>query len=116
MLQNLLSNAVKYSPRGGRVTVRARAVETGQIALEVEDQGVGIAPEALPRLFERYVRIANPETATVRGLGLGLNLVRALVEAHGGRVEVESEPGRGSRFRLILPAGSEADSPDFPPS
>ena len=58
--------------------MRACAMEAGHVALEVEDQGVWIAPEALPRLFERYVRIANPETATVRGLGLGLWIVRSM--------------------------------------
>jgi signal transduction histidine kinase len=103
MLQNLLSNAVKYSPRGGEVKVRARAIEGGLVELAVEDQGVGIAAEALPRIFDKYVRIANPETTTVRGLGLGLSLVRTLVEAHGGRVEASSEPGKGSCFRLLLP-------------
>jgi signal transduction histidine kinase len=69
----------------------------------VTDEGVGMPAEALPRIFDKYVRIANPETATVRGLGLGLSLVRALVEAHGGRIEVASEPGKGSCFRLLLP-------------
>jgi signal transduction histidine kinase len=103
MLQNLLSNAVKYSPRGGEVKVSARAMEGGLVELAVEDQGVGIAAEALPRIFDKYVRIANPETTTVRGLGLGLSLVRALVEAHGGRVEASSELGKGSCFRLLLP-------------
>jgi signal transduction histidine kinase len=107
MLQNLLSNAVKYSPRGGEVRVSARAGPGGLVELAVEDQGVGIAAEALPRVFDKYVRIANPETASVRGLGLGLSLVRALAEAHGGRIEVSSEPGKGSCFRLLLPGGGE---------
>jgi signal transduction histidine kinase len=79
----------------------------------VEDQGVGIAADALPRVFDKYVRIANPETASVRGLGLGLSLVRALAEAHGGRIEVSSQPGKGSCFRLLLPA-REGISPDIP--
>ena len=64
---------------------------------------MGIAAAELPRIFDKYVRIANQETASVRGLGLGLSLVRALVEAHGGRIEVESEPGKGSVFR-VMPA------------
>ena len=116
VLQNLLSNAVKYSPKGGDVTVRARAGAAGGVELDVEDEGVGIAAEALPRVFDRYVRIANPETATVRGLGLGLSLARALVEAHGGRIEVTSEPGKGSCFRVFLPTPTGADSSDIPPS
>jgi signal transduction histidine kinase len=106
MLKNLLSNAVKYSPRGGRVAVAAALApdRPGMIELAVEDDGIGIPAEHLPRVFDRYVRIPHPETAAVRGLGLGLGLVRALAEAHGGAVEVESLPGKGSRFRVLLPA------------
>lgn len=104
VLQNLLSNAVKYSPRGGEIRVTARAGADGLVELRVEDEGVGIAAAELPRIFDKYVRIANQETASVRGLGLGLSLVRALVEAHGGRIEVESAPGKGSVFRVTLPA------------
>lgn len=105
MLKNLLSNAVKYSPRGGRVAVAAGASpdHPGMLELSVEDDGVGIPARDLPRIFDRYVRVANPETASARGLGLGLCLVQALAEAHGGSVEVESLPGKGSRFRLLLP-------------
>jgi signal transduction histidine kinase len=103
VLQNLLSNAVKYSPRGGEVRVAARAATEGLVELRVEDEGVGIPARDIPRIFDKYVRIANQETASVRGLGLGLSLVRALVEAHGGRIEVESEAGKGSIFRVILP-------------
>jgi signal transduction histidine kinase len=105
MLKNLLSNAVKYSPRGGRVKLGAgpAADRPGMVELSVEDDGVGIAAEALPRIFDPYVRIANPETATAPGLGLGLSLVRGLAHAHGGSIEVESLPGKGSRFRLLLP-------------
>jgi signal transduction histidine kinase len=106
MLKNLLSNAVKYSPRGGRVLVEAgpAADHTGMVELAVEDNGVGIPAEALPNIFDPYVRVPNPETATAPGLGLGLSLVRALAHAHGGLVEVESLPGKGSRFRVLLPA------------
>jgi len=105
MLKNLLSNAVKYSPAGGRVAVTAGPApdHPGMVELSVEDDGVGIAAEHLPRIFDRYMRIANPETAAARGLGLGLSLVKALAEAHGGRVEVDSLPGKGSRFRVLLP-------------
>jgi signal transduction histidine kinase len=105
MVKNLLSNAVKYSPRGGRVCVSAcpAADQPGMIELAVEDDGVGIPTDQLPRIFDKYVRVPHPETATARGLGLGLSLVKALAEAHGGRVEVDSLPGKGSRFRLLLP-------------
>jgi signal transduction histidine kinase len=106
MLKNLLSNAVKYSPRGGRVSVAAGPAPDcpGMLELSVEDDGVGIPAAHLPRIFERYVRVPHPETAAARGLGLGLCLVRALAEAHGGHVAVESLPGKGSRFRVLLPA------------
>ncbi len=106
MLKNLLSNAVKYSPRGGRVAVAARPAfdRPGMLELSVEDDGVGIPAQDLPRIFDRYVRVPNPETAAARGLGLGLCMVQALAEAHGGSVEVESLPGKGSRFRLLLPS------------
>jgi signal transduction histidine kinase len=103
VLQNLLSNAVKYSPRGGTVRVEARLGEGGAVAIEVADEGVGIPAEALSRVFDKYVRISDPETTTVRGLGLGLSLVRSLVEAHGGRIEVSSQVGKGSCFRVVLP-------------
>jgi signal transduction histidine kinase len=105
VVKNLLSNAVKYSPAGGRVTVsvRAAAVSPPMVEIAVEDEGVGIPPEALARIFDRYVRVADPATGGVRGLGLGLSLVRTLVEAHGGRVSAASEPGRGSRFSVLLP-------------
>jgi signal transduction histidine kinase len=106
MLKNLLTNAVKYSPHGGRVLVQAQPApdQPGLVELAVEDEGVGIPAEALTRIFEPYVRIAHPETASAPGLGLGLSLVRALAHAHGGMVEVESLPGKGSRFRVLLPA------------
>ena len=105
MLKNLLSNAIKYSPRGGRVRVEAgeAADKPEMVEFTVEDDGVGIPAEALPRIFDPYVRIANPETAAAPGLGLGLSLVRGLAHAHGGSVEVESLPGKGSRFRVLLP-------------
>ncbi|MEX2221557.1 MAG: HAMP domain-containing sensor histidine kinase [Candidatus Rokuibacteriota bacterium] len=106
MLKNLLSNAVKYSPRGGEVSVTAcpAADQPGMVEVAVEDDGVGIPADQLPRIFDKYVRVAHPETTAARGLGLGLSLVKALAEAHGGRVEVDSLPGKGSRFRLLLPA------------
>ena len=105
MMKNLLSNAVKYSPRGGRVLVSASPApdRPGMVEVAVEDDGVGIPAEQLPRIFEKYVRVPHPDTAAARGLGLGLSLVKALAEAHGGRVEVDSLPGKGSRFRLLLP-------------
>jgi signal transduction histidine kinase len=116
ILNNLISNAVKYSPKGGRVIVAARASEDrpGMVELSVEDDGVGIAGNDQSRIFEKYVRVPDPATTAVRGLGLGLALVRALAEAHGGAVEVESKLGKGSKFRIFLPGQSPvlADFPD----
>lgn len=104
VLKNLLANAIKYSPGGGLVRVWGRvAEESGRIELGVEDRGVGIPPAALPRIFERYCRVPHPDTARVRGLGLGLALVKSLVEAQGGGIRVESQPGAGSRFIVSLP-------------
>jgi len=118
MLKNLLSNAVKYSPRGGRVVIAAGPVgdEPDMLQLSVEDDGVGIPANELPRIFDRYVRVANPETASARGLGLGLCLVKALAEAHGGSVDVESVPGKGSKFRLVLPQAGAQFLANFPHS
>jgi signal transduction histidine kinase len=105
ILKNLISNAVKYSPGGGRVSVTAGPAtdRAGMVELLVEDDGIGISARHLPRIFDKYVRVHDRQTANVRGLGLGLALVRALAEAHGGCVEVESLPGKGSKFRVLLP-------------
>jgi len=89
------------------------AERPGLIALTVEDDGVGIAAEALPRIFDRYVRVPHPETRAAAGLGLGLCLVRSLAEAHGGSVEVESLPGKGSLFRVLLPVSPPAPDGDI---
>jgi signal transduction histidine kinase len=117
ILKNLISNAVKYSPGGGRVIVVAVPSDDhpGMVELSVEDDGVGIPANQLSRIFDKYVRVADRQTAAVRGLGLGLALVRALAEAHGGAVEVESLPGKGSTFRVVLP-GESSVLADFPHS
>jgi signal transduction histidine kinase len=100
VLANLLDNALKYTPAGGRVEIAA-ANEDGQVALTVTDPGIGIPAEELPHIWNRLYR--GDKSRASRGLGLGLSLVRAIVEAHGGRVAVESTPGQGSRFTLRLP-------------
>jgi signal transduction histidine kinase len=97
---NLLDNAVKYTPAGGRVDVDIRADARSGI-LRVRDTGAGIAADELPRIFDRLFR--GDTSRTERGLGLGLSLVKAIVEAHHGTVEVESEPGHGSTFEVSLP-------------
>jgi signal transduction histidine kinase len=77
------------------------------VEISVEDDGIGIPPRDLSRIFEKYVRVHDRATTSVRGLGLGLSLVQGLVEAHGGAVEVESLPGKGSKFRVFLPGGNQ---------
>jgi len=118
ILKNLLSNAVKYSPHGGCVAIAAGPApdQADMLELSVEDNGVGIPAEHLARIFDRYVRISNPETASARGLGLGLNLVQTLVKAHGGTVDVESLPGKGSRFRVLFPSSRAQFLANFPNS
>ncbi len=102
VLANLLSNAVKYSPDGGIVRVGGW-VEDNQAIVYVSDQGIGIAPEDQARIFERFYRVDNTLGRQTQGAGLGLYLARAIVEAHGGQLRVESQPGRGSRFIFTLP-------------
>jgi signal transduction histidine kinase len=101
-LENLLDNAIKYSPAGSRVAVTARAADH-TVRVEVCDEGIGIEPGDLPRVFDRFYRARHGDRHSVKGTGLGLALVKAAVEAHGGTVEVESRPGQGSRFSLQLP-------------
>jgi len=100
MLGNLLSNAIKYSGTGAEITVRVRE-RGGEAIVTVSDRGPGIDPKDLPHLFERGYRAARDEST--EGLGLGLYITRLLVEAHGGRIWVDSEVGRGSSFNFTLP-------------
>jgi heavy metal sensor kinase len=103
VIANLVDNALKYTPAGGRVEITTR-LAGDEVQLAVADTGVGIPPEELPRIWERLYR--GDKSRSERGLGLGLSLVKAIVEAHGGRVTVESPPARGSRFVLHLPVAS----------
>ncbi len=100
-LANLVDNAIKYTPSGGRVEVTAGQT-AGTVSISVRDTGAGIAEHEIPRIWDRLYR--GDQSRATRGLGLGLNLVRASVEAQGGTVAVESQPGRGSTFTITLPA------------
>ncbi len=105
---NLLSNAARYTPPGGRIEVRARR-EGGRAVLEVEDDGQGMSPELVPRVFDLFVQGPRALDRPEGGLGLGLTLVRRLVELHGGSVAARSAgPGRGSTFTVTLPVAVEA--------
>lgn len=106
VLTNLLTNAVKYTPAGATVHVRVRGAGP-EVRVEVRDEGPGIGAEHLPRLFEKFYRVDPDASRELGGAGLGLAISRAIVEAHGGRIGVDSEPGRGATFWFTLPAGLE---------
>jgi heavy metal sensor kinase len=108
MITNLLSNAVKFTPEGGHVWVRLRPLP-GAAEIVVQDTGSGIAKEYLPHIFDRFYRVPGRGTAPGpdQGLGLGLSFVAWIVKAHEGTIEVDSTPGRGTRFTIQLPVGAE---------
>jgi signal transduction histidine kinase len=119
VLSNMLSNAVKYTPRGGSIALEAREVDIDAVPehlreglkpksryalIEIRDTGVGIAPEELDRIFDRFYRTENPLKVEAGGTGLGLSLVHPLIELFGGRVWVHSTLNEGSTFFFIIPA------------
>jgi signal transduction histidine kinase len=101
LLQILLENALQHTPAGGQVTVEVVS-EKDTTRLTVSDSGIGIPREAQARIFERFFRVDKEESRRRGGVGLGLSIARRIAEAHGGRLTVESEPGKGSAFSLIL--------------
>ncbi len=104
---NLVSNAINYSPDGGEVKIAA--VSHGDyLEILVQDQGIGIEPEELPKIFDKFYRVKSPQTRQVIGTGLGLSLVKGLIEVHRGTVDVESEVGAGTTFRVKLPTAAAA--------
>lgn len=106
VLANLLSNAVKFSPNGGAITIGAR-LHNNSILLSVTDQGIGIPSDARAKLFSKFYRVDNIATREIKGTGLGLALVKEIITAHGGRVWVESEQGKGSTFFFTLPIAAQ---------
>ncbi|MBM2832018.1 MAG: hypothetical protein HW414_1070 [Dehalococcoidia bacterium] len=102
VLQNLVQNAIKYSPEGSEIVI-AGEVEDGRVVVSVSDQGIGVSPEHQDKVFERFYRVNSPETRGVPGSGLGLSITKGHVEAHGGRVWLESAAGKGSKFYFSLP-------------
>ncbi|HET6201541.1 MAG TPA: ATP-binding protein [Planctomycetota bacterium] len=101
-LINLVDNAIKYSPLGTRIRVRIGEGPAGP-TMEVTNEGPGIPPEHRDRVFDRFYRVDTGRSRELGGTGLGLSIARWAVEAHGGRIELESEPGRGSTFRIVMP-------------
>jgi PAS domain S-box-containing protein len=105
VIDNLVSNALKFTPEGGRVEVRASA-RRGVARIEVCDTGMGIPDGEQEQLFERFFRTARAQDEAIPGVGLGLSITKAIVEAHGGRISVRSVEGKGTTFRIDLPAGA----------
>jgi PAS domain S-box-containing protein len=104
VLSNLISNAIRYTPEKGNITVSAHRDAAGYVCLQVSDTGFGIAPEDLERIFSRFYRVKNEQTRYIVGTGLGLPIVKGIIDAHNGRVEVESQEGQGSTFSVFIPA------------
>jgi CheY-like chemotaxis protein len=103
VVANLLANSRKYSPNGGEVRLIARALDVA-VQVEVVDRGLGIPPDALPHLFQRFYRVEAPDRSAIPGTGLGLAISKRIVEAHGGRMWAESSgPGEGTTMRFTLP-------------
>ena len=118
VMQNLISNAIKYSRRGGTVTVQARQASTASgntVQVAIHDQGDGIPSKEMPHLFDPFFRGERARRAQIQGSGLGLSLVKQVVEAHGGSIDVVSTPGAGSTFMVQLPIPDDAGSLDQTP-
>lgn len=106
VIGNLLSNAFKFTPRNGKISLRARSGarrDDDQVVIEVEDTGVGIPPDKLPRIFEKFYQVENEAQPLSVGSGLGLAIAKEIAEAHGGTITAESEEGSGTTFRVFLP-------------
>lgn len=115
VFSNLISNAISYTPQGGSIRI-CTIRKGGYVCVEVEDTGVGIPPECIPRIFDRFFRVRDERTRHVVGTGLGLPIVKGIVEAHLGAVEVDSTPGQGSTFRVLIPeaVGTSPRSKEIP--
>ncbi len=105
VFNNLVNNAIKYTPEGGEVDIRVKG-EGKNVRIDVADTGIGISKENLPRIFDRFYRVKSEKTRQIVGTGLGLSIVKHIVEAHLGKIFVESEEGGGSTFTVVLPAVS----------
>lgn len=111
ILSNLLDNAIKYSLQEANITIRGRK-QTDQVVISITDHGIGIAPERIKHLFDKFYRVPTGNLHAVKGYGLGLFYVKTLVKKHGGRIAVKSEPGKGSTFTLLLQTTDERAYPE----
>ena len=102
VLTNLITNAIKYSPEGGTIKVSART-ENEYFSVSVQDTGFGIPPEDLERVFDRFYRVKDKNTREQQGTGLGLSLVKSIIETHHGIIKVDSQLGAGTTFTFLLP-------------
>jgi signal transduction histidine kinase len=102
VVDNLVSNAIKYTEAGGRAEVQASVVDACAV-IRVRDTGIGIKPEDRDHLFTRFFRTREATLSAIQGVGLGLSISKSIIESHGGQIEVDSELGRGSEFRVVLP-------------
>lgn len=112
VFDNLLDNAIKYTPRGGKIVVRGRCTE-GRAIIEVGDTGIGIPPNAVPRVFDRFFRVDPSRSRRTGGTGLGLSIAKAVIERHHGAIEVRSKISQGSTFLVLLPL-AKPPGPAFP--
>jgi len=113
ILTNLISNALKYSPHGGHIQITGKMMPGGELMqFAVSDQGMGIPKEHLPKMFERFHRVDNRDTREIGGTGIGLFLVKALVEFHHGKIWLESEVGKGTTFYFTLPVNQPEEDGD----
>jgi len=109
IFNNLISNAINYSPGGGSVILSAKGIGD-HVEIKVEDTGVGISSEELPKIFDKFYRVKHPKTRQVTGTGLGLAIVKGVVEAHHGTIDVESIVDKGTIFRIRIPVITESKS------
>jgi two-component system phosphate regulon sensor histidine kinase PhoR len=103
-MSNLVTNAVRYTPADGTIETEWRELPEGRAEFSVRDTGPGIAPEHIPRLTERFYRVDRSRSRETGGTGLGLAIVKHVVQRHGGELKIDSSPGEGSTFSIVLPA------------
>jgi signal transduction histidine kinase len=111
VLDNLIGNAVKFTPPQGTISVSVKQLPKDQVLLEVSDTGIGIPPDQRDRIFERFYQVDGSTKRRYPGTGLGLALVKEIIETYGGEVRVESEVGEGSTFAITLPVFRRDDTP-----